>query len=145
MSESGDARPIDPVIPKFREWAVLKGRVALLTTAMNKLRDEVSRAVESRGYADHKGSQYIDFPFGIVVGDTTYTRVKRERRVSVVADDELAEKICREKGVYDRAFPPVRALDVDELYVMYQEEILTQEELDSILTPRESFAFKGVS
>lgn len=149
MSESGmteqDARPIDPIIPQFREWAVLRAKVTEMTTRMNKLRDDVAQAVESRGYVDHKGSQFIDLPFPVVVGDASYTRIKRERRVSVVADDAAAERITRAKGCYERAFPPVRSLDPDELYVMYQENVLTQQEMDEIFTPRESFAFKGLA
>lgn len=149
MSEPGmdqqHARPIDPIVPRFREWAMLRAQVTELTTQMNRLRDDVSRAVESRGYRDHKGSQYIDLPFPIVIGDTAYQRIKRERRVSVVADDETAERITRAKGCYDRAFPPVRSLDPDELYVLYQEDVLSQQDMDQIFTPRESFAFKGIS
>jgi hypothetical protein len=110
-----DARPIDPIVPKFREWVILRAQVTEMTTRMNRLRDTVSQAVENRGYADHKGSQYIDLPF------------------------------ARKKGCYDRAFPPVRHLDVDELYVLYQEDVLSQDELDEILTPRETFAFKGMA
>jgi hypothetical protein len=140
-----DARPIDPIVPKFREWVILRAQVTEMTTRMNRLRDTVSQAVENRGYADHKGSQYIDLPFAVVVGDTSYSRIKRERRVSIIADDEAAERITRKKGCYDRAFPPVRHLDVDELYVLYQEDVLSQDELDEILTPRETFAFKGMA
>lgn len=147
MPESGQAPalPIDPVIPVFREWALTKGKVTELTTHMNKLRDRIAVAVAERGYRDHKGSQYIDLPFPLQVGETEYRRIKRERRVSVVADDDAAERITRAKGVYERAFPPVRTLDINELYVLYQEGILSQDELDAILQARESFAFRGLA
>lgn len=149
MPETGqverEATPVDPVIPTFREWAVLKARVTEMTSRMNKLRDTVAAAVAQRGYRDHKGSQYIDLPFPLQVGDTSYARIKRERRVSVVANEEIAERITRQKGAYDRAFPPVRHLDTDELYVLYQEGVLTQDDLDTILETRESFAFKGMA
>ncbi len=74
---------------------------------MNKLRDRVVDAVRTRGYADHKGSQYIDLPFPIPVGDSEYIRIKRERRVSIVADLAEAERITKARGenVYRRAFP----------------------------------------
>lgn len=138
--------PFDPVIPTFREWAMLKAQQTELTTRMNKLRDKVATAVEARGYADHKGSQYIDLPFPIPVGDSEYVRIKRERRVSVVADLEAAERITRARGenIYRRAFPPVPTLDADELYVLLQEGQLTEADMDQIMVQKETFAFRGL-
>ncbi|MEU3979607.1 hypothetical protein AB0F77_05765 [Streptomyces sp. NPDC026672] len=139
--------PFDPVIPTFREWAVLKAQQTELTSRMNKLRDKVVAAVQSRGYADHKGSQYIDLPFPIPVGDSEYIRIKRERRVSIVADLEAAERITKGRGdqVYRRAFPPVPTLDADELYVLLQEGELSEEDMDQIMVQKETFAFRGLT
>ncbi|MET8342434.1 hypothetical protein [Streptomyces microflavus] len=139
--------PFDPVIPTFREWATLKAQQTELTSRMNKLRDKVTAAVQQRGYADHKGSQYIDLPFPIPVGDSEYIRIKRERRVSIVADLDAAERITRGRGqqIYRRAFPPVPTLDADELYVLLQEGELTEEDMDQIMVQRETFAFRGLT
>lgn len=139
------ANPIDPIVPAFREWAVTRDQVTALTTRMNHQRDRIIAAVEARGYADHKGHQYIDLPFALQVGDTTYTRIKRERRVTVVADEDAAKRIAIERGVLDRAFPSVPALDEAELYVLFQEEILTEADMGEIFTKKESFAFRGVA
>lgn len=139
--------PFDPVIPTFREWAILKAQQTELTSRMNKLRDKVTLAVQQRGYADHKGSQYIDLPFPIPVGDSEYVRIKRERRVSIVADIEAAERITKAHGeqIYRRAFPPVPTLDADELYVLLQEGALTEEDMDQIMVQKETFAFRGLT
>ncbi|MGW3860275.1 hypothetical protein ACWEDZ_02155 [Streptomyces sp. NPDC005047] len=139
--------PFDPVIPIFREWAVLKSQVTEDTSRLNKLRDKVAAAVESRGYTDHKGSQFLDLPFPIPAGDGEYVRIKRERRVSITADPDVAERITKSKGeaIYRRAFPPVPTLDADELYVLLQEGHLSEEEMDEILTQRETFAFRGLT
>lgn len=139
--------PFDPIIPVFREWAVLKAQVTEQTSRLNKLRDKVSGAVEQRGYVDHKGSQFLDLPFPVPAGDTEYIRIKRERRVSVTADEEAAERILKGKGeaLYRRAFPPVPTLDADELYVLLQEGHLTETEMDEILVQRETYAFRGLT
>jgi hypothetical protein len=142
QTDSGPV-PVDPVIPVFREWMILRAQYADVATRMNRARDQVAEAVEQRGYRDHKGNQFLDLPFPLSVGENTYSRIKRERRVSVVADEDVAERITRAKGVYDRAFPPIRSLDTEELYVLYQEDALTQADLDEILAPRETYAFKG--
>ncbi|MEV6310013.1 hypothetical protein AB0M10_15610 [Streptomyces sp. NPDC051840] len=137
----------DPVIVTFREWAILKSQQTALTSRMNKLRDQVAQAVQQRGYADHNGSQFIDLPFPIPVGETEYVRIKRERRVSIVADLEAAERVTRARGtqVYQRAFPPVPTLDADELYVLLQEGLLTEEDMDQIMVQKETFAFRGLT
>lgn len=139
--------PFDPIIPLFREWAVLKAQVTDQTSRLNKLRDKVASAVEKRGYVDHKGSQYLDLPFPIPAGDNEYIRIKRERRVSVIADEEAAARIlkARSEALYRRAFPPVPTLDADELYVLLQEGHLTEEEMDEILVQKETFAFRGLT
>lgn len=139
--------PFDPVIPVFREWAVLKAQVTEETSRLNKLRDKVASAVEQRGYIDHKGSQYLDLPFPIPAGDNEYIRIKRERRVSIVADEQAAERILKAKSdaLYKRAFPPVPTLDADELYVLLQEGHLTEAEMDEILVQKETFAFRGLT
>ncbi|MGW1261163.1 hypothetical protein ACWD7Y_04280 [Streptomyces drozdowiczii] len=126
---------------------MLKAQQTDLTTRMNKLRDKVASAVQARGYADHKGSQYIDLPFPIPVGDSEYIRIKRERRVSIVADLEAAERITRQAGeeIWRRAFPPVPTLDADELYVLLQEGHLTEEDMDQIMVQKETFAFRGLT
>lgn len=141
------AMPYDPVIPVFREWAALKAQVTEQTTRLNKLRDKVASAVEQRGYTDHKGSQYLDLPFPIPAGESEFVRIKRERRVSVVADTDAAERITKSKGehIYRRAFPPVPTLDADELYVLLQEGQLTEAEMDEILVQKETYAFRGLT
>lgn len=139
--------PFDPIIPAFREWAQLKFRVTEMTSRMNKLRDKVSEAVEARGYTDHKGSMFLDLPFGIPAGDGEYVKIKRERRVTVSPDQEAAERITRSKGehIFNRAFPPVPTLDVEELYRLLQEDILTDDDMDSIFVRHITYAFKGLT
>lgn len=141
------AVPFDPIIPTFREWAVLKAQVTEETSRLNKLRDKISAAVESRGYTDHKGSQFLDLPFPVPAGENEYIRIKRERRVSVSADEEAAERILKSKGeaLYRRAFPPVPTLDADELYVLLQEGHLSEADMDEILVQKETYAFRGLT
>jgi hypothetical protein len=139
--------PIDPIVPLFREWAMLKAEADALTTRRNKLRDRCAAAVAERGYADHKGSQYLDLPWPIEAGGVSYLRIKRERRVTTVPDAEVAESVTRSKGdeIYRRVFPLVPCLDPDELYVLLQEGVLTEDDMDAIFVQHESFAFKGMA
>jgi hypothetical protein len=133
----------DPIIPLFREWAMLKHRVEEDSHELAILRDECIAAVEARGERDHKGSQYISLPFAI--GPQEFTRIKRERRVSEKTDEEVAELITRAKGVYEKCFPLIPTLDQDELYVQYQLGVLSEEDLSAIFVQVESFSFKPMA
>ena len=130
----------DPIIPMFRQWALLKERVENDTRELNHLRDQCISAVEARGERDHRGSQWIRLPFP--VGNKGFTAIKRERRVAVQTDEEAAEEITRSKGCYEVCFPLRRVLDAEELYVQYQKGSLTQEDMDRIFRQVESFSFK---
>jgi hypothetical protein len=72
--------------------------------------------------------------------------VKRERRVSVGLDEEATETLLHTKGLKDRVFKEVTTtvLDQDELYVLQQEGLITEEELDALFTENVSFAFKPI-
>lgn len=145
MTEIETAPHFDPIIPVFREWATLKHRTDSMIREQNKLRDQVVSAVEERGYADHKGSQYIDLPFPLPVGDVEYLRIKRECRTSISADADIAERITRERGVYERAFVLVPTLQPDELYVLLQEGALTEQDMDEIFVKKLTYAFRGLT
>lgn len=139
--------PFDPVIPLFREWAALKPEAERIIARRNELRDKVARAVEERGYRDHKGSQYMDLPYAIQAGGINYLRIKRERRVTISPDIDRAEEITRAKGeeVYARVFPMRPAFDPDELFVLLQEGIIAEDDMDAIFVQHESYAFKGMA
>jgi len=142
--EDADEVNYDPaLIIQFRKWALLKQDIEESTREMNELRDYCIEQVARHGYRDHKGSQFIELPFAI--GGQEYRRIKRERRVSPRVDPEVAELICRAKGIYETCFPSVPTLDPDELYVQYQKGVLTQEDMDNIFTMVESFSFKPSS
>ncbi|MFE6745927.1 hypothetical protein ACFVGM_08760 [Kitasatospora purpeofusca] len=146
MTEPTDDAPdFDPIIPVFREWAILKQQSDSLIRQQNHLRDRVIAAVEERGYRDHKGSQFIDLPYPLPVGDIEYVRIKRECRTSIVADHDAAEEITRERGVFDRAFVLVPSLRPDELYVLLQEGILSESDMDRIFTKKSTYAFRGLT
>ncbi|MDX3260722.1 hypothetical protein PV336_15995 [Streptomyces sp. MI02-2A] len=141
-------RPInlDPESPleKVRQFLTLKFQEQQIVTRKNLLRDEVSAFVDETGEVDEKGSKFWKLPAPIEVNGQKFTEVKRERRVSTRLDVDAVETLVNEKGLRDRVYKPVTEirLDQDELYVLNQEGLLTDEEMDSLFTEAESFAFK---
>lgn len=126
------------------EWALLKKKVDADTRRMNLLRDSMMLIVADKGEVDEKGSLFLDVE-PITVGDQTFGTIKRERRVSVSLDEDATETLLDSKGLLGRAQKTVVVLDHDEIYVLQQEGLITEAELDALFVERESWAFKPLA
>lgn len=141
-------RPIDlntgSPVAKVREFLTLKFQEGLIVTRKNHLRDEISEFVDENGEVDEKGSKFWELPTPIEVNGQTFKSVKREKRTSIVLAEEAVEALLEQKGLKDRVYKPVTTvvLDQDELYVLNQEGLITDEELDSLFVENVSWAFK---
>jgi hypothetical protein len=131
---------------KTRQFLALKFQETEIVTRKNKLRDEVSVHVDAHGDLDEKGSKFWKLDPPIEVNGQKFTEVKRERRVSTTLDSEKAEELAAAKGIRDRIFKQVttEVLDQDELFVLNQEGVISDEELDGLFVETESFAFKPI-
>jgi hypothetical protein len=135
----------DPM-EKTRQFLALKFQETQIVTRKNKLRDEISVYVDNIGEVDEKGSKFWTLPSPIEINGQKFTEVKRERRVSIGLDAEAADVLLTAKGLRDRVFKPVttEVLDQQELYVLNQEGLLSDEELDGLFTEDVAFAFKPI-
>jgi hypothetical protein len=141
-------RPInlDPETPleKVRQFLILKFQEQQIVTRKNKLRDDVSAHVDATGEVDEKGSKFWKLPTPIEVNGQKFTEIKRERRVSTKLDVDAVDTLVNEKGLRDRVYKQVttEVLDQDELYVLNQEGVISDAELDGLWVESASFAFK---
>jgi hypothetical protein len=137
---------LDPENPieKVRQFLVLKFQETQVVTRKNHLRDEISAFVDATGETDEKGSKFWKLPAPIEVNGQRFTEVKREKRTSVGLDEDAVETLVNEKGIRDRVYKEVTTtvLDQDELYVLNQEGVISDEELDALFTENISYAFK---
>lgn len=129
---------------QLREWAALKFEDAGLTKRMGKIRDALMAEAETHGTADSNGHLYLDVkPF--TFEGKTYGAIKRERRVSQLFDDDKALKLAEKKNVRDRVIKTVEVLDQDEFYVLNQEGIISDKELDGLISSKVTWAFQQVA
>ncbi|MEW1675583.1 hypothetical protein AB0O47_20415 [Streptomyces noursei] len=140
---------------KAAQWALIKARVDTQTTLLNRLRDDMTADLREVGIQDEKGSYLIELPRPLSVGDKQFKGMKLERYTIQGSDEDEAEVIARdldvqakeqnrEAVVYERLFPLVRQFDAQEAYVLYQEGMLTDEQMDRIFPETEGFRFKRV-
>jgi hypothetical protein len=139
-------------LEKTRQFLALKFQEGQITSRKNKLRDEISAFVDANGETDEKGSRFWDLPTPIEINGQKFVSVKRERRSSPSIDEDKIRELLLAKAtvdaggvtLYSRVFKPVTeiVLDQAELYVLNQEGLITDEELDSFFVETVSFAFK---
>jgi len=124
------------------------------------------KLIEDSGYKDEKGSQYLDLgESGVLHDDDYYFRIKRERRSSPTFDEDkaielLIDKVLLNPHAFDYVYgelekkaeeltigSPLKvtitvSIDQDEVYALYQQDELTEEEVLSLTGENVTWAFK---
>lgn len=128
-------------VATFTQHITLKTEAARLTKRSNTLKDRLKGWMPGFKdvYRNENGSYFVDLPETVEVGGKQYSGMELRRSVSTKFDEETAEKVLRRKNIYDECTVPV--LDQDKIYAAYQEDKITERELDSMFPTSESFAF----
>jgi len=150
----------------FRQWLTVRAEKKMLEGREKELHHRLCGAIEEQGYRDEKGSLFLDLDEAI----EGFGALKYERRVVKALNEDRAEKLVRDKGLWDRCtaltlrltdqeaaldllqreglLVPGQVieaeLDQEEILKAHYEDIITQDELDSIFDVSENYAFKQV-
>ena len=122
---------------KVRHFLSLKGRITDLTAEQNTIKKELSDLVDAEGTPDEKGHLWFSLPEEV----DGVISLKRERRVSQSLDEEVAQNILKQKGLTDRCYKMIPVLDEAEVMACLYEDLLTEEEIDSMFPKSVSYAF----
>ena len=132
-----DPKTVDPLLEKVSNFVATKRRIDDLSKENNKIKAELSDLVDTDGIPDEKGHLLYDLPQTIA----GVTALKRQRRVSQSLDSGVADKILKDKGIYDRCYKMVPTLDESEVMACLYDELLTEEEIDEMFPKSVSYAF----
>jgi hypothetical protein len=133
------------VVGKLLQFLSLKDEVKTTTERLDALKKDLTQHVVEYGETDDKGHRNFVLPAPLEYGDKSYTGFQQQRRVSQSFDTEVAEKLLKDKNLWERATVVVREIDQNEVYVLNQEGLITDAELDSMFNERETFAFRPIS
>lgn len=120
----------------LREYIVLKRDEAALKKRIDDVRSKVVPLIEDAGEVDDKGHQSL----ALNEEWEGYLGVRRQRTVRTGKDMDAAERILKEKGLWERCAPPVPTLSDDEIYGALYEELLTEEDIDAIYPQKVTYA-----
>jgi hypothetical protein len=111
------------------------------------LKNQAGKYVNGR--VDENGHRTYELPEPVTVGDVTYTGIQAQRKTSSSIDEDAVAELLRKKGgeqLYDLVFKRkvIRVFDEDQLFVLLQKGVLSEEELDEATSETESFALVPV-
>ncbi|MFI1796541.1 hypothetical protein ACH427_04170 [Streptomyces sp. NPDC020379] len=126
---------------KAAKWALIKSRIEAETRILENLKKSLSADLQEFGIRDANGSYIIDLGTSYEVSGKPFTALKLECSRRRTADEDTAERIALEKGLLDRLFPHRRTFDPQEVHVLLQEDLLTEDEVDAIFPEETSYRF----
>lgn len=140
------AEAVPSILRRTLEWLHVKRQADQLVARANQLRDEVTKVVRDSqdAYVDDRGNLFLDLPKALTVGETTYGAIKREKRITRFPNEDRIRELAERTGTLDRLFPSQPVLDEQELYVLYQEGLITEQDIDGSYDVKESWALKAV-
>lgn len=133
------------IVAKLLQFLVLKDEEKTTKTRLDGLKKDLTQYLADHGEVDDKGHRNYVLPEPLEYAGKEYTGFQHQRRVSQSFDTEVAEKVLKDKDLWERATVVIREIDQNEVYVLNQEGLLTDDELDSMFAERESFAFRPIS
>lgn len=105
-------------------------------------KDVVKRLIMTDGREDENGSRWLDFDEPLTIEGKSYRGIQAQRRLSSSIDLDATEELVRAKGLYNDVFPvvEVRQFHEDRLYAANQQGLISDAELDSLITENVTYA-----
>jgi hypothetical protein len=121
-------------IAETMDYDQLKTRI---DTSKRDLKDWILDNCEQ----DESGNYLWDFDKPVIGDkDDSYRGLMLQRRVSEFIDEDKADEIIQAHNLQDRCYTTIEVIDFDQLYACNQEGVVSDEEIDSILSFNETFA-----
>lgn len=125
------------VIEEVKQYTAIKEQLALLTERQLKLKESLKQAVEEYGEVDGKGHYVLEFDSPI----NGVSKITKQRKVSKALDMSVAEELLAKKELLDRCLEFIPTLNEQQIMAAFYENLLTEEEIDSMFPPKVSYSF----
>lgn len=145
-------QPPDDLGKSLHEFLYYRGAESSAKVFKDRARDVLKKWLTTEvdgemknGREDENGHRFYDTD-PIVIDGVTYAGVKAQRSASYSVDVDKAEELARAKGVYDQVFKKVveRRFNEDELFVLNQKGVISDDELDALTVENISYSLVSV-
>jgi hypothetical protein len=109
-------------------------------------RDVLRDWLMTDGREDENGHRYLDFDDDLTIEGKTWRGIQAQRRISASIDLDAAEELAKSRGIYDEVFPivEIREFNEDALYAANQRGLVSDADLDALVTEHVTFAIVPV-
>lgn len=136
INESAPDSNLEPLRKEVQQYVFLKEEVTAIEARVGTLRKRILAAVDELGEANDKGSLVL--PIDDKVSNTA--SVIKQRRVSKVFDEDKANDVLKDKGLFESVTKTIVVLDQDAVMAAYYDGKLTDEDIESMFPEKVSWA-----
>lgn len=138
-------KPVSTFLRNAQDFLFHKDEAAQAGAVRDDAKKQVRTYLESDAddvYEDEKKNRYVDFPAPVEINGVKYSGMKLQRNVTPTMDTDAAEELLDTKGLTPRVRQVVETVvwDWDELYVLNQEGLITDTELDALMDKNVTWA-----
>jgi hypothetical protein len=119
-------------------WWGVKAQSKLITQQLNAGKERLLKMVQRHGEVEpEKGSLFLELDEP--VSDRKITKLKAQRAEVPGINEEVCERILREKGLWDEMIEWVPRLDEGKVHAAYFDRKITKSELDRMFPSKVHF------
>lgn len=124
------------------EYILISKDEAIIRKRREELRDSLKTWLLSNGEPDENGNYRYYFDKPVILDDQEINGLMAQRRVSEMINEDTAFEVAERYGVLDQVVTEIitTELDMDMLYVLNQQGVIPDEDIDSIFEFNETFA-----
>jgi hypothetical protein len=125
------------LMAQVREFIGFKKRIDDLTKQQSVIKAELMEVVEQEGIEDDKGHFWLELPEEV----EGYVSLQRQRRATQKINPEVALHLLKARGLADRCIKTIEVVDEDEIMACLYEDLLSEKDMDDMLTRTVTWAF----
>lgn len=140
------ATGVEPISARLIQYLTLNQNSTDLKTRADLIKKDLVAHVDQHGEVDEeKGHRVFLLSSPVEVAGKRYAGFMRQRRVSQSFNEDKAQELCEAKGFdKDDYITTQEYVDQDKVYRLYADDLLTDEEMKSLLNQSETWAFVPV-
>jgi uncharacterized protein (DUF1810 family) len=135
-NDSAPDENLEALKKEVQQYVFLKDEVTNLETRVGQIKKRIIGAVEQLGEANDKGSLVL--PINDEKSGTA--NVVKQRRVSKQFDEDTANKILSDKGLFESCTETITVLDQDAVMAAYYNGLLTDEDIEVMFPEKVTWA-----
>lgn len=116
-----------------KQFLALKEQIKFLSERQKEIKERLQAALQEDGEVDSRGHVSLDLDENI--------KITNQRRESRTLDENLAESMLKEKGIYDKCMKLVPTLQEDSIMASVYTGELTEQDIDLLFPAKVTYAF----